>query len=341
MTVLEELLTWSPDRPARRVTEVFQRLSTLKPTAFGAEELTPEDLAFLRFEVGAQEVFDTWRAGLEQTLRGEAEHPVWRSHVAKYRSLMPSLAVIGHLIYGVAGGPTGLVSQAAAARAVAWCTYLQGHARRLYASVTDRTQVAAALLAAKLTHGRLPSPFTARDVYRNEWTGLTEPRVVQGALEGLAELGWVRAEQVRGRDGGRPTVRFRINPQLRPSSSWSSTSRPRRPSASRFPRRCWRGRIRSSSSWRDPVASTDPSRSLREDTHETGLGFRFSVVLGMGPREPHRDGASTTPSPLKLIDARTSPPLACSYPRRLPIDSNFPACRAAVVRRGHACPSLD
>ena len=73
---------------------------------------------------------------------------------------------------------------------------------------------AAALLAVQLTHGRLPSPFTARDVYRNEWTGLTEPRVVQGALEGLAELGWLRAEAVRVRDGGRPTVRFRINPRL-------------------------------------------------------------------------------------------------------------------------------
>jgi len=106
------------------------------------------------------------------------------------------------------------VRRAAAARAVAWCEYLQGHARRLYASVTDQARVAAALLAAQLTHGRLPSPFTARDVYRNEWTGLTEPRVVQGALEGLAELGWIRAEAVRARDGGRPTVRFRLNPRL-------------------------------------------------------------------------------------------------------------------------------
>jgi hypothetical protein len=97
---------------------------------------------------------------------------------------------------------------------VAWCAYLQGHARRLYASVTDRAQVAAALLAAQLTHGRLPSPFTARDVYRNAWTGLTEPRVVQGALEGLAELGWLRPETVRGLDGGRPSVRYRTNPRL-------------------------------------------------------------------------------------------------------------------------------
>jgi putative DNA primase/helicase len=81
-------------------------------------------------------------------------------------------------------------------------------------STDEGDRVAAALLAAQLTHGRLPSPFTARDVYRNEWTGLTEPRVVQGALEGLAELGWLRPEAVRVRGGGRPTVRFRINPRL-------------------------------------------------------------------------------------------------------------------------------
>ncbi len=118
------------------------------------------------------------------------------------------------MIDGVAGGPPGPVSRAAAARAVAWCEYLQGHARRLYASVTDQARVAAALLAAQLTHGRLPSPFTARDVYRNEWTGLTEPRVVQGALACLAELGWLRPEAVRVGDGGRPTVRFHINPRL-------------------------------------------------------------------------------------------------------------------------------
>ncbi len=65
---------------------------------------------------------------------------MWRSHVAKYRSLMPSLALIGHLIDGVAGGPTGPVSGGAAARAVAWCEYLQGHARRLYASVSCRAR---------------------------------------------------------------------------------------------------------------------------------------------------------------------------------------------------------
>src|SRR5258708_17011459 len=110
-----------------------------------------------------------------------------------------SVSFVGHPLPRMTGhdlgGPPGPVSRAAAARAVAWCEYLQGHARRLYASVTDQARVAAALLAAQLTHGRLPSPFTARDVYRNEWTGLTEPRVVRRHC--LAELGWVRSDAVR------------------------------------------------------------------------------------------------------------------------------------------------
>jgi len=137
------------------------------------------------------------------------------SHVAKYRSLMPALALIFHLIDGVDAGTRGPVSRAAVAQAAAWCEYLAAHARRLYGAVTDAARVAAALLATRLSHGRLASPFTAREVYRQEWTGLTEPRVVQGALECLEELGWIRPEALRAPDGGRPTVRFHLNPRLR------------------------------------------------------------------------------------------------------------------------------
>jgi hypothetical protein len=92
----------------------------------------------------------------------------------------------------------------------------RAHARRLYATVTDRVRVAAALLASRMARGRLASPFTAREVYRNDWTGLTEPRVVGEALECLRELGWIRPEAAVARDGGRPTVRFHINPRVAP-----------------------------------------------------------------------------------------------------------------------------
>ena len=56
----------------------------------------------------------------------------------------------------------------------------------LYAAVTDAARGAA---GDPLSGGRLASPFTAREVYRKEWTGLTEPPVVQGVLECLEELG--------------------------------------------------------------------------------------------------------------------------------------------------------
>jgi hypothetical protein len=88
-----------------------------------------------------------------------------------------------------------------------------GDAHAVDASVTETARVAAALLATKIRCGRLASPFTAREVYRNEWTGLMEPRIVQGALDGLADLGWVRPEVVRAGDG-RPRVRFHISPRL-------------------------------------------------------------------------------------------------------------------------------
>jgi len=70
------------------------------------------------------------------------------------------------------------------------------------------------VLATKITHGRLASPFTARDVYRNEWAGLTELRVVQGAFEGLAGSARSGRRPSGALDGGRPTVRFHINPRL-------------------------------------------------------------------------------------------------------------------------------
>ena len=56
---------------------------------------------------------------------------------SKYRSLMPSLALISSLIDAVTGGPRGPVSRAAAEQAIAWCGYLEAHARRIYATVTD------------------------------------------------------------------------------------------------------------------------------------------------------------------------------------------------------------
>jgi Protein of unknown function (DUF3987) len=148
---------------------------------------------FLRFDAAAQELFDGWRADLEQRLRAEDEHPVLLSHLAKYRSLMPSLALILHLIDGVDAGVGGPVSGVAAERAAAWCRYLEAHARRLYATVTDRVRVAAALLAS-----RDRSRAAGEPVYRPRGLPQRLDRAdgapcAGEALECLRSMGWPAA----------------------------------------------------------------------------------------------------------------------------------------------------
>jgi hypothetical protein len=68
--------------PGARAIAVFQRFNRLEAARVGAEELTPEEVPFLRFEAAGQERFDGWRADLEQR-RAEDDHPVLLSHLAK------------------------------------------------------------------------------------------------------------------------------------------------------------------------------------------------------------------------------------------------------------------
>jgi putative DNA primase/helicase len=60
----------------------------------------------------AQELFDRWGADLEHRLRAEEDYPVPLSHLAKYRSLLPSLALLFHLIDGVDAGTRWAVARA-------------------------------------------------------------------------------------------------------------------------------------------------------------------------------------------------------------------------------------
>jgi hypothetical protein len=102
-----------------------------------------------------------------------------------------------------------------ARRAAAWCDYLEAHARRIYHCVTARIDTAVRLLGEKIETRKISSPFAARDVYRNEWTGLTEPNDVARALEVLEDLGWVISEQrPRTTTGGRPGVVYHVNPRI-------------------------------------------------------------------------------------------------------------------------------
>jgi putative DNA primase/helicase len=202
---------WPDTDARRRVVEIFQALDRLDYEALAAHQEGLER-PFLRFAPEAQARFDPWRAELEHRIRGGDEHPIFGSHLAKYRSLCPSLALLFHLIDCVDRGAGGPVSVAAVQRAIDWCAYLEPHARRLYEGVISPGRTAAAALAARLAAGALKSPFTVRDVRRKGWAGLTTPESIFAAVDQLEDLHWIRRASVHSAAGGRPTTQYHVNP---------------------------------------------------------------------------------------------------------------------------------
>jgi len=128
-----QVLVW-PDAPAEwrnvdrvpdtdskaRVWEIFKALGEKEIPGVVTDK--GSEIPTLRFSPGGQEIFDAWRDELEKRLRGDhGLHPAMESHLVKYRSLMPSLALIFHLVDVVDGAATEHVSDVAAAMAADWC----------------------------------------------------------------------------------------------------------------------------------------------------------------------------------------------------------------------------
>jgi hypothetical protein len=138
--------------------------------------------------------------------------PALEAHIAKYRSLMPSLALLFELI-DKEGLPVS-VSKTAALRAVAWCEYLETHAGRLYASAEKPAMQGARALLERIRKADVDDGSSARDIYRGRhWSKLSTPEEVNAAAAVLEDYGWLRVEKVE--TGGRPTTRIRLHPALR------------------------------------------------------------------------------------------------------------------------------
>ena len=209
----------SPNKEARDAAyAVFEKLASMDAVALGAAAAPTDDFAkfpYFRFGPEAQEVFIEWSADLHRTRIEREDNPIIRQHLAKYDKLFPALALILHLVDCVHHGITGTVGKDAALRAAAWCEYLEGHARRCYGPLADAGLRAAHALSDRIKRGMLPDGFTARDVRRNQWRHLTADESIRAALDWLEGEGWVRPERTPERTtGGRPTVRYRINPAL-------------------------------------------------------------------------------------------------------------------------------
>ena len=122
--------------------EVFERLSKLDrrgAIALGARRGPSDSVPFFRLGAAAHDDFLNWRSDLETRLRTGKMAPALEAHLAKYRKLVPALALINHLV----DNGHNEISQRAMRKALAFSKYLETHARRLYGA-TDEPEGAAA-----------------------------------------------------------------------------------------------------------------------------------------------------------------------------------------------------
>ncbi|MBI4006293.1 MAG: DUF3987 domain-containing protein [Gammaproteobacteria bacterium] len=218
-----------PDEPARwenidqypdhgaeeQYFSVIEKLAGMDFIKHGATKGEHDRFPYFRFTPEAQEIFNDWLTELQTEKLRREDNPIMVEHLGKYRSLLPSLALIFHLIDIAGGDAPDNVSVMATKRAAAWCSYLETHARRIYGLVSDIKIRSAEQLYKKIVAKKLNNGFTVRDVYRNQWHLLSDRAAVQDACDELIDLNVLKPEEIKGGIGiGKPHIKYLINPSL-------------------------------------------------------------------------------------------------------------------------------
>jgi Protein of unknown function (DUF3987) len=216
-----------PDTAAKNhAFEVIQFLDRIEsnPQTVAANmphEFDPDGVPYLQFDDEAQEVFKDWISALcSGKLVSDTDSSVIISHISKYRSLMPSLALIFHLSAVANGDEPGPVTASAARMAVAWCDYLEAHARRIYQLSFDADPEPGRRLLERIKSGDVPNPFRSAWLYKRGWAGLTTLDDVSRAVQCLERHNIIKTVDVPTTAiGGKPTEDHYIHPSLASSKA--------------------------------------------------------------------------------------------------------------------------
>ncbi len=198
-----QLIDRSPNHKAKqRVIHILSQLTEMDFMQRGAIKDIQDRFPYFHFDEESQALFYCWLTELEREKLHTEDQPIILEHLSKYRSLMPSLALVFHLIEIADGSVNKNISVNATACAIGWCRYLESHARRIYGLAANIYHQATSKLANKIQQRELPDCFSLRDIYRKHWSLLDDNAVIQKACDELQDAGWLRQcanTQVMGR----------------------------------------------------------------------------------------------------------------------------------------------
>jgi hypothetical protein len=154
---------------------------------------------------------------LEQRIEDDSAHSlpdIMKSHLSKYRSLIPSLALINHMAEHIETNPCKAINETSLLRAIAFSEYLELHAAKIYGVSQSVNLKTAHALLGKVKEGKLTSPFTANDIVHKGWSNLNEIAAVNTGIQVLEQYGWVKViHSTPGVKGGRPSTAIVLHPQ--------------------------------------------------------------------------------------------------------------------------------
>lgn len=210
-----KLIDRKPNHQAKqRAVHILKNLSEMDFTQYGATKEGQDRFAYFRFDEESQKLFYQWLTSLENQKLKTDDQPILLEHLAKYRSLMPTLALLFHLIDIADKKSTNKISMTATINAIAWCDYLESHAQRIYSMAINIANQAAMKLAKKIQEGELLNGFSLRDVYRKHWSLLDDKETIKKACNELIEANWLRQSR-NSPEGGRPkSILYWINPKI-------------------------------------------------------------------------------------------------------------------------------
>jgi len=201
------------DRPPNKIAidkyhQVMLALPKLTEQPFPSANRLPNGSQLLHFTATAQQVFNSWYVQNENMLTSGGLDSARQSHFAKYRSLVPALALLFHLLEG----HTDPVCEDCLYRAISFAKYLKKHADRIYDSASGQDHAAIRGLADRLLKGQLQDGFTCRTLMLKGWAGLSTKEQAHNAIDALVEYDWLIETEIRS--GGRPTVKYAVNPNV-------------------------------------------------------------------------------------------------------------------------------
>ncbi|HNL81154.1 MAG TPA: YfjI family protein, partial [Agitococcus sp.] len=236
LLVYPDAMTWGyRDRYQNKdalnaILELFKKLSESDFVEFGAYPTDEYNKRpYFRFTLDAQAFFIEWLKKLNTEIIANEENTLIQQHLGKYARLMPSLALIFHLVDCVTHNTQGQVGLESAKQAVNWCEYLETHARRVYGLFDGMGMRPAVALSQKLkvclnptaktdetSEDWLKDGFVFRDIRRKQWQHLKDDISIKKALTVLLDNHWIYPVSVKSAsNGGRPTTRYYISQKLK------------------------------------------------------------------------------------------------------------------------------